>query len=266
MPRFSRKNCPSGTHEINEKGNCVKSCEERNAKGKCVKRCKIGLMRNLNTGRCVKNFDSNPHHKTIFKSIYGHYINHDMDNMPNVKRMADQVFDGLDQLDVDIGTYGHTYVDKTELQQLYDAYTKEQNNKANKMFQPVFEKGFNKPHFEGMEEPKRAAKKRPPRRVSIRQSLSEPYFSPSNSRPKPWNRKKDDISDSDSSTNYNIKPRMNKRKKITLVKTPSPIKKTVSLKPPSITKKTTLKRNLINNRRQKSVIATQKQKPKPRWK
>ena len=285
MPRFSRKNCPSETHELNEKGNCVKGCphasHEKNAKGKCVKRCKTGQIRNNNTGRCIKNTNQDSQDKTIiFKSMYRHYINHDMDNMPNVKRMADKVFDGLDELDADIETYGTTYVDKKDLQQLYDAYTKEQNNKANKMFQPVLKKGFNKPHFEGMEEwenlqePKRAIKQRLPRRVSMRQSLSEPLFSPSNSRPKPWNRKKDDLSDSDSdsdseSTDYNIKPKMNRRKKITLVKTPSPIKKTVSLKPPSMIKKATLKRNLIDNRQQQSVIVkkkTQKQKPKPRWK
>ena len=178
-----------------------------------------------------------------------------MDNMPNVKRMADQVFDGLDELDVDIETYGATYVDKTELQKLHESYTKEQNHKVNKMFQPVLEKGFNKPHFEGMEElvqePKRAVKPRRPQRVSIQQSLSESLFSPSNSRPKPWNRKKDDLSDSDSdsdsdSANYNIKQRMNKR-----------------IKPPTralraTTKKANLKRNNVN--------VSQKQKPKPRWK
>ena len=85
MPRFSRKNCPQGTHEINAKGNCVKRClegstrsstgrcrkaktptkrytkkncpsdtHEINKKGNCVKRCNKGQTRNSN-GRCVKS-------------------------------------------------------------------------------------------------------------------------------------------------------------------------------------------------------------------
>lgn len=84
MSRFSRKNCPQETHEINANGNCVKRCpegstrgstgrcrkvktptkryskkncpqetHETNKKGNCVKRCNKGQTRNSN-GRCVK--------------------------------------------------------------------------------------------------------------------------------------------------------------------------------------------------------------------